>query len=164
MPLIIRDAQPADLPELLTIYNDAVLNTTSVWTEEPRSLEAQVKWLEEKRATDKPVLVALDGAEVVGFCTYGPFRAWPGYLYTVENSIYVSAARRGQGIGSLLLGPLIERAREQKLHAIIAGIEAENTVSIHLHRKHGFVAVGQLKEVGYKFGRWLDLTFLQLLL
>jgi phosphinothricin acetyltransferase len=127
-------------------------------------MEAQVLWFDDKRATDKPVLVAAEGADVVGFCSYGPFRAWPGYIYTVEDSIYVAAGRRGKGIGSQLLAALIERARGQKLHAMIAGIEAENTVSIRLHQKHGFVAVGQLKEVGYKFGRWLDLAFLQLML
>jgi L-amino acid N-acyltransferase len=164
MALSIRDARPADLPQLLTIYNDAVLNTTSVWTEEPRTMAAQVQWFDDKRATHKPVLVAAQGAEIVGFCSYGPFRAWPGYVYTVENSIYVAEAQRGKGIGSRLLASLIERARAQKLHAMIAGIEAENVVSIRLHQRHGFVAVGQLREVGYKFGRWLDLAFLQLLL
>ena len=111
MQLTIRDARSEDASALLTIYNDAVLNTTSVWTEEPRTLDAQKLWMEEKRATAKPVLVADEGGTVVGFSTYGPFRAWPGYRYTVENSIYVASSHRGRGIGSLLLAPLVERAR-----------------------------------------------------
>jgi phosphinothricin acetyltransferase len=159
--LTIRDARSEDASALLAIYNDAVLNTTSVWTEVPRTLEAQQAWMEEKRSTGKPVLVAVEQETVVGFSTYGQFRTWPGYRYTVENSIYVASSHRGRGIGSLLLAPLIERARQQRLHAIMAGVEAENTVSIKLHEKHGFVAVGRLKEVGFKFGRWLDLLFLE---
>jgi L-amino acid N-acyltransferase len=164
MPLTIRDARGDDAVALLTIYNDAVVNTTSVWTEEPRTLDAQRLWMEEKRASSKPVLVAVEQEAVVGFSTYGPFRAWPGYRYSVENSVYVASSHRGRGIGSLLLAPLIERARAQQLHAIMAGIEAENKVSIRLHEKHGFVAVGHLKEVGFKFGRWLDLLFMERLL
>jgi phosphinothricin acetyltransferase len=164
MAILIREAQNTDAAALLTIYNDAVLHTTSVWTEEPRTLAAQAQWLEDKRATEKPVFVAEAQGAVVGFSSYGPFRAWPGYRYTVENSIYVERNSRGRGIGSLLIAPLIERACEQKLHAIMAGIEATNTVSLKLHAKHGFVQVGVLKEVGTKFGRWLDLAFLQLLL
>jgi phosphinothricin acetyltransferase len=138
-----------------------VLHTTSVWTEEPRTLEAQVQWLEDKRMSGKPVLVAEEQGAVIGFSSYGPFRAWPGYRHTVENMIYVAVDHRGKGVGSALLAPLIDRAREQQLHAIIAGIEATNTVSLKLHEKHGFVHVGQLREVGTKFGRWLDLAFLQ---
>ena len=164
MPIIIRDVKKADAAALLTIYNDAVVHTTSVWTEEPRTLEAQNQWLEEKRMSGRPVLVAEEQGAVLGFCSYGPFRSWPGYRHTVENMIYVAPDHRGKGVGSQLLGPLIERAREQQLHAIVAGIEAANTVSLKLHEKHGFVHVGQLKEVGTKFGRWLDLVFLQRIL
>jgi len=158
---IIRDAQSSDAAALLNIYNEAVLNTTSVWTEQPRSLDAQMQWLEDKRQSDKPVLIAEEAGVVLGFATYGPFRTWPGYRHTVENSIYVESAQRGKGIGSQLLASLIERARAQQLHAIIAGIEATNTVSLKLHERHGFVQVGILKEVGTKFGRWLDLAFLE---
>jgi phosphinothricin acetyltransferase len=164
MPITIRDVKKADAAALLTIYNDAVVHTTSVWTDEPRTLEAQNQWLEDKRMSGKPVLVAEEQGAVIGFSSYGPFRAWPGYRHTVENMIYVAPDHRGKGVGSLLLGPLIERARAQQLHAIIAGIEATNAVSLKLHAKHGFTQVGQLKEVGTKFGRWLDLVFLQRML
>jgi len=111
-----------------------------------------------------PVLVAEDDGKVVGFSSYGPFRPWPAYKYTMENSVYVADGQRGKGIGKLLMEPLIRHAREKDVHAIIAVIDATNEASVRLHRSFGFEEVGRFREVGYKFDRWLDLTFMELVL
>lgn len=160
----VRTAIEKDLEAILEIYNDAVVNTTAVYDYEPHTLEMRKQWFRIKEAQGYPVFVAEENGQVVGFSSIGPWRAWAAYKYSVENSIYVAAGQRGKGIGKLLLEPLIEAAKELDLHAIIAGIDATNEVSINLHRKYGFVEVGQFKQVGFKFGRWLDLTFMQLLL
>ena len=164
MTIAIRDAHEADLAALLAIYNDAVLTTTAVYDYKPRSTEQQAAWFQAKRAQNLPVLVAQDGDAVVGFASYGPFRPWPAYLHSVENSLYVAPVRRGGGIGSLLLPALIQRAAGRGLHTMIAGIDAANQASLRLHAKFGFERVAQFREVGWKFERWLDLAFLQLML
>lgn len=157
----IRDASESDLAGILPIYNEAVLNTTAVWDEAPRSMDAQRQWLEQKRAQSYPVLVAADGDVVAGFCSYGPFRAWYGYRFSVENSIYVAAAYRRQGIAQQLLDTLVERARQQGMHLMVAGIEAQNAASIRLHERAGYSVAGCVHEVGFKFGRWLDLLIME---
>ena len=164
MTIAIRDAREADLAALLAIYNDAVLTTTAVYDYKPRSTEQQVAWFQAKREQNLPVLVAEEGNTVVGFASYGPFRPWPAYLHSVENSLYVAPDRRGGGIGSLLLPALIQRAADRGLHTMIAGIDATNEASLRLHAKFGFERVAQFREVGWKFERWLDLAFLQLML
>jgi L-amino acid N-acyltransferase len=135
-----------------------------VYDYEPHTLEMRKQWFRIKEAQGYPVFVAEENGWVVGFSSIGPWRAWAAYKYSVENSIYVAADQRGKGIGKKLLEPLIEAAKQLDLHAIIAGIDATNEVSINLHRSFGFTEAGQFKQVGYKFGRWLDLTFMQLLL
>jgi L-amino acid N-acyltransferase YncA len=160
----VRTALEKDLEAILEIYNDAILNTTAVYDYEPHTLEMRKQWFRIKEAQGYPVFVAEDNGRVVGFSSIGPWRAWAAYKYSVENSIYVAADQRGKGIGKKLLEPLIEAAKELDLHAIIAGIDATNEVSIKLHRSFGFTEAGQFKQVGFKFGRWLDLTFMQLLL
>jgi phosphinothricin acetyltransferase len=162
--IAVREAGPGDLEAILAIYNDAVVNTTAVYDYAPRLMEAQVQWFETKRANNLPVLVADEHGEVAGFTSYGPFRPWPAYAYTVESSIYIAPGRRGRGIGTLLLDPLIEIARARKLHAMMAGVDATNDASLRLHRKLGFEEVGYLRQVGWKFERWLDLVFLERLL
>lgn len=162
--MLIRPAVAADLPAMLAIYNDVIATTTAIYAYEPRSAEAHATWFEAKRADDWPVLVAEDDGTLAGFGSYGPFRAWPAYLHTVENSIYVAADRRGRGIGSLLLPAIVEHAAQRGFHTMIAGIDAENAASLHLHAKFGFRKVAQFHEVGWKFGRWLDLVFLQRIL
>jgi L-amino acid N-acyltransferase len=164
MTIVIRDACEADLAAMLVIYNDAVLTTTAVYDYTPRSSDQQTAWFESKREQNLPVLVAEDGGAVIGFASYGPFRPWPAYLHSVENSLYVASDRRGRGIGSLLLPELIRRAVERGLHTMIAGIDATNEASLRLHAKFGFERVAQFREVGWKFERWLDLAFLQLML
>jgi L-amino acid N-acyltransferase YncA len=162
--ITIRPARETDLPEILEIYNQVILHTTAVYAYEPHTLGMRKDWYEGKVRDGYPLFVAEDGGRVVGLSTYGPFRAWPAYKYTVENSVYVSADQRGKGIARRLMTPLIDAARTQNYHAIIASIDATNEASLRLHRSFGFEEVACFREVGYKFGRWLDLKFLELLL
>lgn len=162
--ITIREARKADIPVLLAIYNHVILHTTAVYTYEPQTLEARTAWYEDKLAAGYPVFVAEEAGQVVGFSSYGPFRAWPAYKYTIENSVYVAEGQRGKGIGKLLIQPLIESAQSKGYHAIVAGIDASNDASIRLHASFGFSQVANFKQVGYKFGRWLDLVFMELLL
>ena len=160
----IREAVKEDLPQMLEIYNDLILHTTAVYSNDPHTLEMRIEWFETKQDQGFPVFVAEENDSILGFATFGPFRSWPGYKHTVENSVYVAAPSRGKGIGRQLLGKLIEAAKTGDIHVIIAGIDADNISSIELHRQFGFVETAHLKEVGYKFGRWLDLKFMQLIL
>ncbi|MES1160201.1 MAG: N-acetyltransferase family protein [Bacteroidota bacterium] len=160
----IRSARESDLPEILEIYNDIILTTTAVYQYVPQTIEMRRAWYDSKLKDGHPVFVAESEGRVVGFSSYGPFRAWAAYKYTVENSVYVAADQRGNGIGKLLMTPLIDTAKKQDLHAIIAGIDASNLGSIKLHQAFGFEEVAHFRQVGYKFGRWLDLKFMQLLL
>jgi L-amino acid N-acyltransferase len=157
----VREAEPGDLEAILAIYNDAVLHTTATYDYEPRTIEAQWQWFETKRAQNLPVLVGVEAGSVAGFASYGPFRSWAAYLYTVENSIYVAPEHRGRGVGAAILGPLVELARARGLHAMVAGIDAANQASLKLHAKFGFEPVAHFREVGWKFERWLDQVFLE---
>ena len=160
----IRTAGEADLPDLLAIYNDIILTTTAVYQYEIHTLDMRKQWFENKQQAGYPVLVAENESGIAGFSALGPFRAWQAYKYTVENSVYVAASQRGRGIGKLLLAPLIDASRAMNLHAIIAGVDATNETSFRLHRSFGFEEVAHFRQVGFKFGRWLDLKFLELLL
>ena len=163
--MIVRPATSADLPAILEIYNDAVLTTTATYDYEPRTMEHRVAWFEEHVKQDYPVFVAQDDSDhIVGWSSLSGYRARPGYRFTSENSIYVAADQRGKGIGKLLLVPLIETARKRGLRAIIAAIDATNEASIRLHARFGFEKVGHFKQVGFKFNRWLDVVYMELLL
>lgn len=164
MPVLVRAATDADLPAILDIYNDAILTTTAVYQYEPHTLEMRGAWLHEKQAAGFPVLVAVEDGAIAGFGNLGTWRAAAAYRYTVENSVYVAADRRGQGIGKRLLGELIEAARSMQAHAVIAVVDADNAVSIGLHEAFGFERAAYFRQVGRKFGRWLDLVFLELVL
>ncbi len=157
----IHDATEADLPGLLGIYNEVIATSTAVYTDNPVTLDNRVQWWRERVGKGFPVLVATDGSGVLGFSTFGEFRAWPGYRYTVEHSVHVRADRRGQGIGKELLTALFPRAEALGMHVMIAGVDAANAASIRFHERLGFERAGNLREVGNKFGRWLDLVFLQ---
>ena len=160
----VRNAMPNDLPQLLDIYNDIIVHTTAVYDYEPHTLSMRQQWFETKKQQGFPVFVAEEGDRIVGFSSIGPFRAWAAYKYSVENSVYVAASARGKGIGKLLIPPLIDGAKKMSMHTIIAGIDATNEASIKLHANFGFKEVAHFKEVGWKFERWLDLKFLQLIL
>jgi phosphinothricin acetyltransferase len=162
--LIIREAQENDLKEILSIYNDAVTNSTAVYEYEPRSFHAHLQWFQNKRKSKYPVLVAEMQTHIIGFCSYGSFRVWPAYSQTIESSIYIESRYRGKSIGRRLMVDLIERAKQQKYHTIIAGIDATNEPSIKLHKNLGFIQTAHMREVGWKFDRWLDLIFMQLVI
>jgi L-amino acid N-acyltransferase YncA len=162
--VFIRDATEADLPAILEIYNDVLLTTTAVYSEVPHTIEMRQIWFNERKSARFPVIVAEEDDEIVGFATYGHFRAWPCYRFTVEHSVYVLRDKRGQGISKILLAEIINHAKAAGKHALIAGVDSENDVSLQLHLKFGFVQVARFKEVGFKFGRWLDLVFLELIL
>ena len=161
----IRDAEAKDIEGIVAIYNDAVANTTAIWNEVTVNSANRAAWLADRQRLGYPVLVAMDtmGA-VLGYASFGAWRAWDGYRHTVEHSVYVQTDLRGGGIGTALMIELISRARALGKHVMVAGIEASNDASIRLHHKLGFETVGHLKEVGTKFGAWLDLAFLQLTL
>jgi phosphinothricin acetyltransferase len=163
MTYLIRDALPADMTAVLAIYNDAVLNTTAIWNEQPVDLANREAWFNARAAQAYPILVAIDEAdEVVGYSSFGDWRPFEGFRHTVEHSVYIRADQRGKGLGPLLMKALIERARQCDKHMMVAAIESGNAASVHLHEKLGFVITGQMPQVGTKFGRWLDLTFMQL--
>lgn len=164
MQINIRDARIDDLEGILQIINHAIVHTTAVYDYKPRTLLSQQAWFEKKQADQLPVLVADYQNQVVGFGSYGFFRPWDGYRFSAEHSIYVSHGMRGKGIGGKLMEGLIERAKSQRFHTLIAGIDAQNKSSYVFHQKYGFNEVGRFREVGYKFDKWLDLVFMQLIL
>ena len=164
MSLILRPARKKDLEKILGIVNHSILHTTANYSYDIQTIDVQTKWFEDKTAKNLPIVVAdLDG-EVVGFGSYGQFREKIGYQYAIEHSVYVVDHVIGKGIGSQLLTELIRLAKEQGYHVMIGAIDADNAGSIAFHEKFGFVTIGTIREVGYKFDHWLDLVFMQLIL
>ena len=158
-----RDAHHGDLPGILQIYNDGVLSGTAVTNEKVVDLDNRRQWLNDLQGQGFPVLVAVDDAEqVLAYATYGNWRPFDGFRYTVEHRVYVREDQRGVGIGRAITRELIERARLAGKHAMIGAIESANRASVHMHQQLGFRHVGQLQEVGRKFDRWLDITLMQL--
>lgn len=150
---------------ILAIFNDAIVNSTALYDYEPRTPESMVKWFEAKAHGNFPVIgVENDAGELLGFGSYGTFRAWPAYKYTIEHSLYVDNRFRGQGVGKALLAAIVKTAESQGYHVLVGGIDASNTASIRLHEKLGFTHCGTVKQSGFKFGRWLDLAFYQRIL
>jgi phosphinothricin acetyltransferase len=164
MNVTVRHATEADLPGILDIVNDAILNSTAIWSHYAYTLESRRIWLKDRHQHNYPVFVAVLGGEIAGFSSFGDFRPHDGYLHSVEHSIYVHRHHHGKGIGKLLMPPLIEAAKALGKHVMIGGIEAGNIGSIRFHHSFGFVETGRLKEVGFKFDRWLDLIFMQKML
>jgi phosphinothricin acetyltransferase len=160
----IRTVVEEDLPAILEIYNDIILTTTAVYDYHPHTQEMRRSWWLAKQKDGFPVFVAQENERILGFSSFGPFRAWAAYKYSVENSVYVHQKERGRGIGKLLIPPIIEAASSMNFHTILAGIDAGNEASLRLHKSFGFSEVAHFKEVGFKFDRWLDLKFLQLVL
>ncbi|NBB50820.1 GNAT family N-acetyltransferase [Rhizobium sp. CRIBSB] len=162
MPVTLRDATQADLSAIRDIYNHAVEHTTAIWNDVLIDLDNRRAWLELRRAKGFPVLVAEVDGRIAGYASYGDWRAFDGYRHTVEHSVYVEKDHYGRGLGKALMAALIERARAGNIHVMIAAIEAGNQGSIALHQSLGFRLVGTHHEVGQKFGRWLDLTMMEL--
>jgi L-amino acid N-acyltransferase YncA len=160
----LRLATENDLIQILAIYNEVIVNTTAVYDYEPHTLEMRQAWFNTKKEQGFPVVVADEGGDILGFSSIGPFRNWAAYKFAVENSIYVAAPARGKGIARLLMPPIIKAAKDLGMHTIVAGIDASNAASIQLHRHFGFEEVAHFKQVGWKFDRWLDLKFLQLII
>jgi L-amino acid N-acyltransferase YncA len=157
----IAPASHQDLPEILNIYNEVIRTSTAVYTEIEFTAERGDAWFEAKRSAGFPFIVAKDASGITGFGTFGEFRAPPCYRHSVEHSVHVRSDRRGQGIGRQLVVELMKQAAAMQKHVMIAGIDADNAVSIKLHESLGFSNVGHFHEVGFKFGRWLDLVFLE---
>ena len=159
----IRDAHAGDIEAITAIYNDAVSNTLAIWNERTVDAANRAAWLADRQRAGYPVLVAIDAeGTVAGYASFGDWRPFEGFRHTVEHSVYVRADRRGTGVGKALMMELIARARGLGKHVMVAGIEAGNAGSIALHKQLGFEEVGLMRQVGTKFGAWLDLAFLQL--
>jgi L-amino acid N-acyltransferase YncA len=157
-----RAAAEADLPAILAIYNRIVETSTAIYRDDPTTLEERASWFAARRAAGFPVLVAERGGEILGFATYGDWRgAFPGYRHTVEHSVHVGEGARGLGVGAALMGHLLDLAREAGVHAMVGAVDADNAASLRFHDKLGFQRVAHFHEVGRKFGRWLDLVFVE---
>jgi len=161
---VIDSATRGDLPQILAIYNEVIRNSTAVYTEEEYTPARGETWFDAKMGQGFPLIVARDASGIAGFGTFGDFRAWPCYRHSVEHSVHVRSDRRGKGVGRALIRELLARATASSKHVMIAGIDADNAVSIGLHRSLGFASVGHFHEVGFKFGRWLDLVFMECIL
>lgn len=161
---LVRAAGDADAPAIAAILNAAIAETLAIWMDRPYSVEERRDWLAQRRAQNFPVLAAEIDSQVVGFASYGPFRAYDGYRRTVENSVYIAAGARGRGLGGALMAALLEHAARSDAHSMIAAIGLPNAPSIALHARFGFVEAGVLKEAGFKAGGWRDLLLMQKML
>jgi L-amino acid N-acyltransferase YncA len=159
--LKLHDATEADLPGLTAIYNEVIATSTAIYSSVPVTLEERRQWWQARIAQGYPVLIAQDAQGVLGFSTFGDFRTWPGYRFTVEHTVHVRADGRSRGAGSQLVRALFPRAAALGKHMMVAGVDAANAASIRFHERLGFTRCGTLREVGRKFERWLDLVFLQ---
>jgi phosphinothricin acetyltransferase len=165
MDYSIKPCDEAQLPEMLEMFNDAIINTTSVYDYIPRTKEFMVDWYNSKLKGGYPLIGLFDiHGNLLGFGTYGSFRSRPAYKYSIEHSIYVRKDMRGRGYGKVLLKEIIEQAIRDDYHVIVGGIDSDNAISISFHEKMGFEFSGKIKHAGYKFGKWLDLSFYQLIL
>jgi len=159
---MIREANEKDLMDILEIYNDAILNTTAIYAYKPHTIDDRIQWYEKKKLDGHPLLVFEKNGKVVAFATYGPFRAYPAFKYTIEHSVYVHKGYRNLGIGKTLLKELIDIANADEYATMVACIDSLNEESIKIHEKFGFKYSGTVAKAGFKFGKWLDLAFYQL--
>ncbi|MEH0155426.1 N-acetyltransferase family protein [Limibacter armeniacum] len=164
MEIVVRPAELKDVSCILEIINYEILNTTVVYDYQTRTYEQQLNWFRQKQRDNQPIIVAEMNGDVIGFGTYGSFRPREAYKFSIEHSIYINAKYRGTGVGKILMRKLIGLAKQQGYHTMIAGVDGSNKGSVEFHKKFGFTEVGHIKEVGYKFDKWLDLVFLQLIL
>jgi len=157
----IRDAVQADFGQITDLYNDIVLHSTATYNDRPATREERIAWGRSRVEQGYPVVVAVQGELVAGFASFGDFRSWPGYRFTVEGTIHIHPNFRGQGIGTALLKELVARAQGLGKHVLIAGVDSKNLASLRFLDRFGFERVGYLREVGFKFDQFLDLVFLQ---
>jgi len=158
----IRFARKADCAAIAEIYNHAVLYTAAIWNDQTVDADNRIAWFEARTIAGYPVLVREEDGVVTGYASFGDWRSFDGFRHTVEHSVYVHPDHQGKGLGRKLLSRLIDEARDCGKHVMVAGIESQNQASLHLHQSLGFVVTAQMPQVGTKFGRWLDLTFMQL--
>ena len=159
--MMIRPATEQDIPAITAIFNEAVVNSNAIWTEKQDTEAERLAWMKARLALGYPVLVAAEGPVVLGYGTFGDFRAFPGYRYSVEHSVYIHVDHRGLGLGRVIVDELVAAANALGKHVMIAGIDGGNPASLRLHAQAGFVEVARMPEVGRKFGRWLELVFMQ---
>jgi len=159
--MVIRPSIRADLESITQIYNDILLHSTAIYRDVPFTLADRTEWWESQRSRGYPVLVAEVEGAIGGFATLSDFRTWPGYRFTVEGTIHLGKEARRKGTGTALLKELIASARSLGKHMLIAGVDSDNAASLQFLEKNGFVRAAHLREVGYKFGRFLDLVLLQ---
>jgi phosphinothricin acetyltransferase len=157
----IRDAVQEDLDQITAIYNEVLTNSTAIYNDRTATCEERIAWWKGRLEKGYPVLVAADNGRIAGFASFGDFRSWPGYRFTVEGTVHIHSEARGQGIGTQLLKTLVQRAEAVGKHSMIAGVDSENVASLRFLDRFGFQRVGCLREVGYKFDRFLNLIFLQ---
>lgn len=162
--ITVRAATEDDVPAITDIYNHEVLHGTATFDTEPKTLEDRVRWFRETNRPPHCVIVAEDGGLVAGWGCLHPFHARAAYRFSTEDSVYIHRDRRGEGIGKLILAGLVERARRAGFHTVLAGMSEGNEASVRLHRSFGFELIGVQREVGYKFERWLDVTWMQKML
>ena len=158
--MLVRRAERADAEALRDIYNREVTGSTVTFDMVPRSSEDQLRWLDE-HSGGHPALVAVEGDVVTGFGSLSEYRPRPAYATSVEDSVYVHPDWRGRGVGRLVLGQLVEAAAAHGFHAVVARIVGGHDASIRLHRACGFEIVGTEREIGRKFGRWLDVVVME---
>ena len=157
----VRDAVKADFDQITAIYNEVLTNSTAIYNDRPATREERIAWWKARREQGYPVLVATVGGRIAGFAACGDFRPWPGYRFTVEGTVHIQSQSRGQGIGTALLKELVARAEALGKHTMIAGVDSENQASLRFLERFGFQRTACLREVGFKFGRFLNLVFLQ---
>jgi len=160
----LRDATRGDMAEILEIYNQVLRDSTAIYDDTPSTLKERQAWFDERQEKGFPVFVVEDDGRILGFGSYGPWRARWGYRFTVEHSVHVHADHRGAGVGGMLVRALIDHAKQAGMHVMVGGIDAENVNSIRFHERLGFVEVGRAQQVARKFDRWLDLVTMQLFL
>lgn len=160
----IRKATVADLPFIKAVMNHNILHSTAIYDYDIKTEAEITQWFADKQNGNWPVILAEENGTLLGYATYSTFRFKDGFKPTVEHSVYVSEAAHGKGIGRLLLSHLIDLCRSEGYHCMVGCIDADNADSIAFHKKFGFTEAGVLKEVAYKFDKWLDLQFMQLLL
>lgn len=159
----IRNAVEGDLEAIIRIYNYAIINTTATFDTRPKTVKSQEKWFC-KHSGKYPIIVAENKGGVIGWASLSQWSDRCAYGSTAEISVYIDKNEQGLGIGNRLMARIVELARDNKLHVIIASIAGENEISIHLHKKYGFTYIGSLREVGFKFNRYIDVHLMQLIL